>query len=295
MIHPGKLRILIALFLSVLPQISSISAQAETLKLTTWNLEWLTDKPAGDPALPRDVAPKRPEDVALLASYADRLAADVIAIQEVDGPEIAARIFPPDRYVIHMTGDRVVQRVGLVVRRGIDFVANPDVVALVPAPGARHPLRSGADITLHMPGGFLRILAVHLKTGCREEPLSRSNRPSCETLRRQVPALEGWIAQRREEGVPFVIMGDFNRWMDGRDQMLAALRRSAPLARATEGLSSPCWGGGAFIDHILAGGAAAAWMQPETLRVTLYREQGREWKERLSDHCPVSVKFEIPD
>ena len=276
-------------------QFSLLPTQAETLKLATWNLEWLTDKPAGDPALPADVVPKQAADIALLASYADRLAADVIAIQEVDGPAIAARIFPPDRYTLHMTRDRVVQRVGLVVRNGIDFTVNPDLVALVPFPQARHPLRSGADITLHMPGGFLRILAVHLKTGCRDEPLSRSTRPSCETLRLQIPALQGWIAQRRAEGVPFVILGDFNRWMDGRDQLLAALRQSAPLARATEGLSSPCWGGGGFIDHILAGGAAGAWMQPETLRVTMYREKGPERKQQLSDHCPVSVRFQIPD
>ena len=269
--------------------------QAATLKLATWNLEWLTDKRAGDPALPDDVVPKQASDIAVLAGYADRLAADVIAIQEVDGPVIAARIFPAHRYIIHMTADRVVQRVGLVVRRGIEFTINPDLAALVPFPGAHHPLRSGADITLHLPGGFLRILAVHLKTGCREDPLSRSRRPSCETLRLQIPALQGWIAQRRVEGVPFVIMGDFNRWMDGNDQMLAALRQVAPLTRATEGVSSPCWGGGGFIDHILAGGAAQAWMRPDTLRVTMYRETGLDWKERLSDHCPVSVQFQIPD
>ena len=186
-------RWLISLPCAALLLFSAISADAKTLKLTTWNLEWLTAKPAGDPELPQDVTPKRAEDVASLARYAERVASDVIAIQEVDGPEIAARVFPPDRYVIHMTRDRVVQRVGLVVRRGIDFVVNPDLVALVPAPTAHHPLRSGADITLQLPGGFLRILAVHLKTGCREEPLSRSSRPSCEVLRQQVPALQGWI------------------------------------------------------------------------------------------------------
>jgi endonuclease/exonuclease/phosphatase family metal-dependent hydrolase len=288
-------RLLFALSSAFLLQTASLPAGAATLKLATWNLEWLTDRPAGDPALPRDVTPKRPGDIALLAGYAERLDADVIGVQEVDGPAIAAKIFPPDRYAIHMTRDPVVQRVGLVVRRGIDFRANPDLVGLVPAPEARHPLRSGADITLHLQGGLLRILAVHLKTGCREEPLSRSSRPSCETLRQQIPALQGWIVQRRAEGVPFVILGDFNRWMEGRDQLLAALRQAAPLTRATESLSSPCWGGGGFIDHILAGGAAASWMQPDTLRVTMYREQGAGWKERLSDHCPVSVKFQIPD
>lgn len=287
-------RFLVPLLIAALAWLS-LPAQAAKLKLTTWNLEWLTDRPAGGPDLPGDVTPKRPDDIATLAGYAQRLDADVIAIQEVNGPAIAARIFPPESYAIHMTRDRVVQRVGLAVRRGIAFTANPDLVALVPAPEARYPLRSGADITLHLPGGFLRILAVHLKTGCRDAPLSRSSRPACETLRQQIPALEGWITRRRAEGVPFVILGDFNRWMDERDQMLAALRRAAPLRRATEGLNSPCWGGGGFVDHILAGGAAAAWMRPDTLRVTLYREQGLEWKARLSDHCPVSVTFDVPD
>ena len=107
-------------------------ARAGELKLATWNLEWLTTRPAGDPALPPDVQPKQASDIALLAGYAAELNADVVAIQEVDGKAIAARIFPPDRYVIRMTHDDVVQRVGLVIRRGIDFSRNPDVTALDP-------------------------------------------------------------------------------------------------------------------------------------------------------------------
>ena len=91
--------------------------------------------------------------------------------------------------------------------------------------------------------------------------------------------------------MPFIVLGDFNRWMDGNDQVIAALREAAPLARATEGQSSPCWGGERFIDHILAGGAAAHWMQPATLTVQVFRETGEEWKDRLSDHCAVAVHF----
>ena len=68
------------------------------LKLATWNLEWLT---TNDRDLPADVHPKQPEDIDLLRRYAGELDADVIAVQEVDGPAIAARVFPPDRYSIH--------------------------------------------------------------------------------------------------------------------------------------------------------------------------------------------------
>jgi endonuclease/exonuclease/phosphatase family metal-dependent hydrolase len=83
--------------------------------------------------------------------------------------------------------------------------------------------------------------------------------------------------------------------MDGRDQFLAALQQTAPLSRATEGHSSPCWGAETFIDHILAGGIAKDWMRSDSLRVLRYRETEADWKERLSDHCPVSVRLNIPD
>jgi endonuclease/exonuclease/phosphatase family metal-dependent hydrolase len=270
-------------------------AAAETLKIATWNIEWLTDRPDGDPALPADVTPKAAGDVALLRGYADRLAADVIAFQEVDGPAMAARIFPPDRYAIHTTADHVVQRVGLAIRRGITFTANPDLLGLDLYPDAKYHLRSGADVTLDLPGGRLRVLAVHLKTGCRQDLLSRSKRPQCATLLGQLAPLQGWIAQRRAEGAAFVLLGDFNRWMEPPDQFWPALQTSAPLSRATAGRSSPCWDTPGFIDHIIAGGAARGWMQPDTLRVLVYRETGAAWKERLSDHCPVSVGFQIPD
>jgi endonuclease/exonuclease/phosphatase family metal-dependent hydrolase len=284
-------RLLFALLLACL----AMPARGAELKIATWNLEWLTDRPDGDHSLPPDAHPKRPEDIVTLAHYAAELDADVIAIQEVDGRAIAARIFPPDRYSIYMTGDHVVQRVGLVVRRSLHYDINPDDAELaLPGPPPAH-LRSGADITLHLAGGPLRVLAVHLKTGCQRDPLTRSHRPGCKELAAQLPPLQAWIAARKAEGVPFIVLGDFNRWMDGKDQMIAALQVAAPLVRATEGQSSPCWGGERFIDHILAGGAAAQWMQPATLSVQVFRETDEAWKERLSDHCAVSVHFRLPD
>ncbi len=281
----------LALFLLLL----AAPAAAAELKLATWNMEWLTLRRTGDPALPADVHPKAEDGFEALRRYAIALDADVVAFQEVDGAEAAARVFTPDRYEFVLTGDKVVQRVGFAVRRGLAFERNPDLVGLDFDPEAIHRLRSGVDITLVLPGGRLRLLGVHLKSGCHSDPLTSSTRRTCATLRQQVPALQGWIRQRREEGAPFVLMGDFNRRMEGRDQLLAALSAAAPLVRATEGHASPCWGGNSFIDHILAGGAARGWMQPETLRVMVYRETDEAARARLSDHCPVSVRFRLPD
>ncbi len=276
--------------LSLLALLVAQPALSAELKIATWNLDWLTTRPAGDPGLPTDVTPRTEEDFARLAGYAADLNADLIAIQEVDGFRAATKIFPPDRYSIHMTRDHVIQRVGIVVRRGLKYDMNPDVTAL----GIDH-LRSGADITLHLPGTDLRVLAVHLKTGCRNQPLPKAHDRSCSELRDQIPIVAAWIAERQKDQTPFIVLGDFNRWMDGRDSLLAELRQAAPLARATEGHSSPCWGAENFIDHILAGGAAANWMQADTLKVLIYRETDKAMKDRLSDHCPVSVRFAVPD
>ena len=271
---------------------ASVPGWARELKIATWNMEWLTLRPAGDPELPEGVVPKRAEDRALLRRYARALDADVVAVEEVDGPEAAAEIFTPDRYELFFTRDKVVQRVGFAVRRGLAVQQNPDLVGLDVLRGARFSLRSGADITIDVDGSRLRLLGVHLKSGCQQAALAGSGR-TCETLRRQVAPLQGWIAQRREEGVPFVVLGDFNRRMDGADELQAALEQAAPLLRVTEGRATPCWGGSAFIDHIFLGGAARGWMAPQSMRVMIYRE-GPEAKERLSDHCPVSVRLTLP-
>jgi endonuclease/exonuclease/phosphatase family metal-dependent hydrolase len=270
-------------------------ARADGLKIATWNLNWLTARATGDPVLPADVHTRSADDIARLRRYAEILAADVVALQEVDGPEIVARLFPPQRYRIHITQDSVTQRVALAIRTGIAFSANPDLASLGIRSAAGGQLRSGADVTLDLGAGRrLRLLAVHLKTGCWGDPLP-STKPSCTTLGQQLGPLEAWIAARRDEGVPFLVLGDFNRRMDGADTFWAGLAHIAPLVRATAGASSPCWGGESFIDHIIAGGPARAWLAPGTLRVLVYRETGEDWKDRLSDHCPVSVRLQPPD
>ena len=275
------------LLLAVL--LASTPLRAETLKLTTWNLEWLTQRSQG---LPEDAAPKTDAAIATLRAYAARVDAGVVAFQEVDGPAMAARVFPPDRYQVLTTGDPVVQQVGLAVRRGIGVVRHADLAALdVYPPTARYPLRTGLDVTLELPGAPLRVLAVHLKTGCWEDALD-SRRRACRTLDEQLPVLQGWIAARRAEGVPFAVLGDFNRRMSlPGDGFFAGLQRAAPLVLTTEGRRSPCWGGEDFIDHILLGGPARAWLVPGSLAVRTFGDRDPAEKETLDDHCPVSVSL----
>jgi endonuclease/exonuclease/phosphatase family metal-dependent hydrolase len=273
--------------------LSALPVRAAEFKIATWNLNWFTLRPAHDAALPADVEPRVPADFVALHGYAEKLGADVVAFEEVDGAGAAAKLFDPARYTIVTIHQDVVQQVGLAVRRPIGVRQNADVDALdVEPPGAVHHLRHGLDATLIFPGGAsLRVLAVHLKTGCHADHLRHSPRHECALFARQIPVVAEWLRARMAEGVPFALLGDFNRVMDEKEEFSAAVAAAAPMVRVTEGSSDPCWGGGSFIDHIFLGGPARGWLVPGSLRVLTYRTTDERDKEHLSDHCPVSVKL----
>lgn len=280
------MRLLLAAALAL---VLALPARGAELVLATWNIAWLTTKPAGHPDLPRYVRPRTEADFAALRRYAALLAADVVAVQEIDGPLALARVFDATDYAFHLTSEADIQRPGFAVRRTLRFRANPDLVALDLAPEARNSLRRGADITVETAAGPLRLLSVHLKSGCVRDRLADPQRFDCVQLARQVPVLAGWIAAREREGVAYAILGDFNRELGPREDMWRSLAEAGSLAQATVGRSSPCWGGTAFIDHIVLGGPARAWLVPGSLRVLVYRETDRAARDRLSDHCPVRL------
>ncbi len=291
----GKAPCLMMIVLRILALVLlATQADAADVKIATWNLNWLTTRSHAEADLPDDVQVRAAEDFDRLHAYATRLDADIVGLQEVDGTAAAARLFDAKHYQLAMIDEPVTQQVGIAVRRGIALTRNPDVTGLDTDPEARHPLRNGLDVTLGLPDGQrLRVLVVHLKTGCWADPLA-SRKRACQTLAEQAQPLEAWIAARRSEGGAFVVMGDFNRRLAlADDEMLAGLDAAAPLTLVTAGRASPCWGGEDFIDHILLGGTARAWLEPASLRVLTYREANAD-KERLSDHCPVSVRLDLP-
>lgn len=275
----------------------AIPAMAKELKLATWNIAWLTTKPAGHPDLPRELRPRTAEDYARLRAYADRLAADVVALQEVDGPLAAARVFDATRYDFHFPAETDTQRAGFAWRRGLAVTRNPDLMALDLVPSARRSLRRGADITVRDgTAPPIRLLSVHLRAGCIWDPVRQPNSRECQNLGNQAEILRDWIAARRSEGIAFAILGDFNRRMERDDEFLALLSEPGPLTRVTQGFANPCQAreGGArpFIDHILLGGAARDWLVRDSFRVLIYNERDSASRERLSDHCPVSIRID---
>lgn len=147
-------------------------------------------------------------------------------------------------------------------------------------------LRSGVDISVGRAGGEpVRLLAVHLKSGCAEGDTRRD----CPRLFEQAPIIERWIDARAEEGVRFMVLGDFNRrlanagdriWADWDDGAPAGLDLVLAAGDAAP-RCDPRYN--AFIDHIVLDRRAAA-------TASGFREWTFETA-RLSDHCAVSIRL----
>jgi endonuclease/exonuclease/phosphatase family metal-dependent hydrolase len=271
---------------------TSFATPAQTLKISTWNVEWLLDSQMQHaPQIPSDIPHRTADDLAALATYAKRLHSDLIGLQEVGDTATLARLFGTQDYQLFLSGDDIPQHTALAVRQGLRVRRNPDVTTLALSPtAAQHHLRSGLDVTVSTESAELRVLIVHLKTGCWDNPLSETHH-SCPILFQQFRALQDWLAQRAKNREAFAVIGDFNRRMTRTDPLFVALNQITPLELVTAGRASPCQDGSSFIDHILLGGDASKWVQPDSLRVMVLSQDGAR---TLSDHCPVSITLRIP-
>jgi endonuclease/exonuclease/phosphatase family metal-dependent hydrolase len=304
---------------------SGSSPTGDGLTLATWNMEWLmtpaehdalaarctAQQPRSDQrALPctpgRALPPSRAaEDFDVLARTAselrDKQGADVVALQEADGPEAARQVFRKGWQLDCFTRRAHPQKVGFAIRDGVPYRCNGDLAALDIDGGTR----PGADISL-WPGTAreVRLLAVHLKSGCFSGKLDRSFDP-CAKLRQQVPVVEAWVDQRVREGVAFALLGDFNRQLDKDARYPAGPDEAAPfnlfqawsdkqpagaeLLRASEGQAYVgCDANdrhGHYIDDILIDRKLAD--RNKNRRYARLPFDSGDQGRTLSDHCPV--------
>ncbi|MCJ8321451.1 MAG: endonuclease/exonuclease/phosphatase family protein [Colwellia sp.] len=289
----------------ILLSLSSFT-QAEPLKIASWNIAWL-----GSHGYNKRVD----DDYKQLANYASQLDADVIALQEVEDGEWASKVLG-DGYDYYFSTRNYVQRVGVAVKKSSGYkVTSREYKALDVG-----RVRYGMDLTLTNGDKQLRLLAVHLKSGCFAKPLdnetvtsmpdsSKRNvkeKRACTKLSKQIEPLESWIDERAKEGIPFMVLGDFNRRFAidienslAEDQGLWQAiddEGSEDLWTPTLTKNSKCWGGyyKDYIDHIVLDPRAKAMFVIESFSQLVFDgKYTKELSRSLSDHCPISVELEL--
>ncbi len=229
---------------AVVLAIAGGTALADPVKLTGWNIADLhyesgVKVPGRDFSLPRD-----DEDYAVIKEIGQSgpVAADIVALQEVNGPKAIARVFDLANFEAPCVEERYEEDLGktglaaakadriytaILIRKGVfdkfECLSAPELSVIDRNPVARgRQTRGAAVVRLVKDGNELFVLSVHMKSGCNNRRLDKielegEDEPSskryydCLTLSHNIDALELWIDRMQRSGKAVVVAGDFNR------------------------------------------------------------------------------------
>ena len=299
--------------------------RGDRVRIGSWNVEYLMTpathralnahcaedggRVGGDErTLPCAITKREPRgdaDYASLRRYANELDADIVALQEVDGPDAAALVFPGYEFCFSTRAHP--QKNGFAIRRGLPFHCEAEYEPL----SLDNAVRRGVVATF-FPGTDreFQLMSVHLKSGCPAGPLTAPGR-NCELLSRQVAPLEAWIEGEARAGKRFGLLGDFNRRFtvekgparDRQGRQLNVYKEiddgdppASKLRNVTAANKfSPCTTDSEyreFIDNILLGRELAkSEIRKSFVRVVFDDQDAKDhW---LSDHCPVGVELRL--
>lgn len=313
------------------------------LRIATWNIANLHHQ-SGEYLRPGS-AVRDDEDYQRLANLAQSLELDIVALQEVGSPAAIRRVFPVEhfhavisnRYVTGAEKKPATERdiyTALVFskQRFPELPPTHTLDALSIAhigfdrddkPSSR-PTRAGMVAELMIAGERVNLLGIHLKSFCHrwsmypvqdenpEKAYPFSSRFSCRTLRAQLSILENWVEQQSAQGIIPIVLGDFNRRLNAKqdngeaDQFWLGLNDGTPnqlqLAKGPDGLDTVCWPKhtGRFDEHIdlvvydakLVEAANVTSIEKYSMGFESDPKYAERESQRLSDHCPVVMSLE---
>jgi len=269
-------------------------AHASELKIATWNLEHLNDTNN------EGCVPRVDEDYKAIREQIEKHGFDIVAFQEVENKGAARRVFPPRNWRIVMSKRSRAERnthrcithlsTGFAIRKGIRFKENEPLDDLA---NGNPYLRWGTDIAISAGKSSIRLLSIHLKSGCwgakQDGRLKRKS--SCDKLRAQISPLKEWAVAREREYQAFAILGDFNRQLNAAGDWAWAKLSTFPdtnepfLRTLTSRTERNCHKRRPLVDHIVVNGKAASMLEPEPVAKEV-RHEGEH-----PDHCALFASF----
>ncbi|CAG9296436.1 hypothetical protein EV690_1952 [Celerinatantimonas diazotrophica] len=259
------------------------------------------------------MGPKRDnKDYHQLYRYIRQAHIDVLAFAEVGSIQAIQHVVGKD-YTIEISHratrepseGKWRQYTGFAIRKDLVYKRFSDLNLNV---NYNNRLRNAVDVELKSgPGKSLRLLAIHLRSGCFTQ--SQSSSFACQTLARQAKRLHQWIARRNQQHQRFVILGDFNRRMlNTHSQWFYHLLQGGDSHRKNHLIlinhgASHCWHKKVgkhhkiwmnehkqFIDFILMNQlAATAYIENSFQEIAPSRSEARHFN--LSDHCLIIAKL----
>ena len=261
--------------------------EGNELTIGTFNIKWLGD---GE----NDRTPRTDEEVKLIAECIRDTKADVLALQEIESDGALARLtkwLPDFKYIVSDRGGA--QRVAFLYRSSLQVAKVAEFDELAISSG----LRPGLIVDCRVGAFDVRLMAVHFKATSSYDNTEEKRLRSYNIRREQAAMVNTWfnklLADGQEDDI--IVMGDFNdNPVDDATPTLAELEANASFRFLTGELASCKNAKWTSIDHIAVSPAVYSMVDPASVGTySLYHRYKREVAERISDHCPVLVRFAL--
>lgn len=305
--------------------IPSLAFAETNIRLASWNIANFHHDV--DVELREGIGTKRQQaDFEALKRYAEELAADVVALQEIGTQGAVARLFPASEYQTFMESRYVEDTqaaaskdiyTAVVVRKRDDVkvLEQRDIIvglqiADVDEDGGTHYTRRGTALKLDVFGTLVWVVSVHLKSSCSTQAAPDQRDTDCLIFWQQRLPLKEFIDERVAEDAAFIIAGDFNRrfrqsnFQDPMWRFLNGENLDEPLLVAhpeTVTRKCPTRLGASTqpIDWIVMDAKVSHWFKEGSYWETRYKfadvsAAGGQGSDRLSDHCPIQIDLVLP-
>jgi endonuclease/exonuclease/phosphatase family metal-dependent hydrolase len=262
------------------------------LRLGAWNLEAFGH---------RDDPPRSEDDLQAVADFIRGLGVQVLALSEINGEkplkDLCARLGPNWKYAVGTSGilpDGIGARVapGLLWDDArVEMISAGELSELrkrTPTGPIFHREPISACFRDRAGGPDFRVVAVHLKAGRDEDSVSRREAEMA-GLR---DYLESLLTDKNEDN-DIVVLGDFNL---SAEEPASEILAGDGFARFLKGRGRSIIHFNSQIDHIVP---LTSFEEIEAGSFEIHNDgmrDAREWRERYSDHFPVTIDLQaVPD
>lgn len=264
-----------------------VASDQNFITIATFNCEWLGDGID-------DINIRTAEDYENIAKVLADTKSDLIALQEVENSQaldIIIKHLPDYKYVCGENGGK--QNLAFLFNEDIKLTQIHEYMPLVLEANQTRP---GLVAYCKKNNLDFWIMNVHLKSTSRYDSTDYLKQKSYEIRTRQAEILNNWvdsILAHSERDI--IILGDFNDNPNKKaNPTLSVLAGNTNIEFQTEDFNS-CknyyWDA---IDHIInSKNLNKRILTGSIMMFDTYNFYGKEKAERISDHCPVMITYEV--
>lgn len=265
-----------------------ITPEDKDVRVGSFNIAWLGDGQ-------RDRIDRAPEDYKLIAEAIKNSRADILGVQEIENAEALAKVaahLPDYDFRVGEKGRQ--QNVGAIFRKDLEVKYLGEYEPISVYPGR---LRPGALFEVKKGNFDFIMMVVHFKSTSRWDKTPKKKRESRSIRLRQAEIASRWadsiLALGGERDL--IVVGDFNETPTRKKfNTMLPIMESPNLIFLTTNLKSCKYKAWYVIDHVVVSPSAKERYEENSEKVhNFYSSLPKKSAKAVSDHCPVTVDFEI--